>query len=218
MIPPPGREPLLIELHGGHPGAPRMKSLARSLMWWPKMDQQIEKMVKHCTECEQLKPMPPSSPLRPWCWTSRPWTRLHRKCQSEVSQKETVYVRNFRSGPTWLAGCIEKTVDPVSYLVRLTDDRLMRRHQDQIRKRTAEDSQAVILEDNGTMLSTGSTDSTTVPVASGTGDVEQTVAPSISVSQTQTPIVTTTKTETVQSRRYPLRDRRPPARVSDTFQ
>ena len=125
-----------------------------------------------------------------------------------------MYVRNFRSGPTWLAGCIEKIVGPV----RLTDDRLMRRHQDQIRKRTAEDSQAVILEDNGTMLSTGSTDSTTVPVASGTGDVEQTVAPSISVSQTQTPIVTTTKTETVQSRRYPLRDRRPPARVSDTFQ
>ena len=32
VVPPPGRESMLIELHGGHPGTSRMKSLARGLV------------------------------------------------------------------------------------------------------------------------------------------------------------------------------------------
>jgi len=77
VVPPPGRESLLIELHGGHPGVSRMKSLARSLMWWPGIDKEIEDMVKHCTECQQSQSTPPSAPLHPWKWPTRPWARLH---------------------------------------------------------------------------------------------------------------------------------------------
>ena len=73
----PGREALLLEVHGGHPGISRMKSLARSLMWWPRMDSEIEEVVKHCEECQQDRPAPPSAPLHPWSWPTRPWTRLH---------------------------------------------------------------------------------------------------------------------------------------------
>ena len=77
VIPPPGREALLLEVHGGHPGISRMNSLARSLMWWPRMDSEIEEVVKHCEECQQDRPAPPSAPLHPWSWPTRPWTRLH---------------------------------------------------------------------------------------------------------------------------------------------
>ena len=35
VIPTHGREYVLRELHGGHPGMSRMKAIARTLVWWP---------------------------------------------------------------------------------------------------------------------------------------------------------------------------------------
>ena len=77
VIPKPGQEVLLVELHGGHPGASRMKALARGLMWWPGMDKEIEEMVKCCSDCQQSRSLPPPAPLHPWSWPTRPWARLH---------------------------------------------------------------------------------------------------------------------------------------------
>lgn len=77
IVPPPGREPLLGELHGGHPGISRMKTIARMFIWWPGLDTDIEKVVKHCNKCQQQRPSPPVAPLHPWKWPSHPWTRLH---------------------------------------------------------------------------------------------------------------------------------------------
>ena len=77
VVPARYREHFLSELHGGHPGASRMKSLARGLVLWPGMDQQIKETVKRCEQCQQSRPMPAASPLQPWVWPTRPWTRLH---------------------------------------------------------------------------------------------------------------------------------------------
>ena len=43
VIPPQGREKVLNVLHESHPGFVRMKSLAKSYVWWPKMDPRLEK-------------------------------------------------------------------------------------------------------------------------------------------------------------------------------
>lgn len=39
---------VLEELHRGHPGVVRMKALARSHVWWPELDRDVEDRVKAC--------------------------------------------------------------------------------------------------------------------------------------------------------------------------
>ena len=77
IIPPPGRQLVLDELHETHPGTSKMKALARSYLWWPGMDTAIEQMVKTCHVCQESRPAPAAAPLHPWEWPQQPWSRLH---------------------------------------------------------------------------------------------------------------------------------------------
>lgn len=77
VVPPPGRGALLRQLHHGHPGITRMKALARSYFWWPKLDMDIEALVKGCNTCQEHRNLPAPAPLHPWEWPSKPWQRLH---------------------------------------------------------------------------------------------------------------------------------------------
>ncbi|KRZ00689.1 Uncharacterized protein T11_4754 [Trichinella zimbabwensis] len=54
---------ILKELHAGHPGIVRMKALARSYVWWPKMDSEIENLVRTCELCQQSRASPPHAPV-----------------------------------------------------------------------------------------------------------------------------------------------------------
>ena len=55
----------------------RMKELARSYLWWPNVDIQIEQMVKNCASCQKVRKPPAVAPLMPWFWPSNPWHRIH---------------------------------------------------------------------------------------------------------------------------------------------
>ena len=50
-----------------------------------------------------------------------------------------MYVWNFGEGDTWLAGTIVNAPGPRSYNVKLSDDRVVRRHADHIRFRCLPD-------------------------------------------------------------------------------
>ena len=39
---------IVDELHRGHPGMARMKSVARSYLWWPGLDRELEECVQNC--------------------------------------------------------------------------------------------------------------------------------------------------------------------------
>ena len=77
IVPPPGRQAVLQELHEGHPGITRMKALSRMYVWWPGISSDIEKSVRQCRECQESQSAPPVAPLNPWKWPTRPWARLH---------------------------------------------------------------------------------------------------------------------------------------------
>ena len=77
IVPAAGRKAVLQELHCGHPGMSRMKSLARMYVWWPGLDADIEETVRGCEECQLTQSSPPVAPLHPWKWPARPWARLH---------------------------------------------------------------------------------------------------------------------------------------------
>ena len=46
IVPKPGQQLILQELHAGHQGISKMKSLARSFVWWPNLDSDIEKTAE----------------------------------------------------------------------------------------------------------------------------------------------------------------------------
>jgi hypothetical protein len=64
-------------LHSAHPGVVKMKLLARSYVWWPSIDLDIEVLVKCCTGCQQHHRNPSKAPLHPREWPSAPWKRIH---------------------------------------------------------------------------------------------------------------------------------------------
>ena len=77
VIPPKCRDTLHDELHDTHPGIVKMKAVARSYLWWPGLDTEIEMRVKGCNICQIYNKQPPVSPLHPWEWPGHTWHRIH---------------------------------------------------------------------------------------------------------------------------------------------
>ncbi|XP_061152316.1 uncharacterized protein K02A2.6-like [Syngnathus typhle] len=77
VVPPKLRSKVLNSLHDGHMGVVKMKSLARSYVWWPGLDNQIETLVKTCRGCHQTQRSPQIAPVHTWEWPVAPWQRIH---------------------------------------------------------------------------------------------------------------------------------------------
>ncbi|BHF83536.1 hypothetical protein SprV_0902667900 [Sparganum proliferum] len=77
VVPPQGRRAILRDLHNAHPGTVRIKPLTRSYVWWPKINADIENVVKACHVCQITRKTSPKVPLKPWAWPDSPWKRVH---------------------------------------------------------------------------------------------------------------------------------------------
>ena len=65
IVPPSLQEKVLQELHDTHPGISRMKALARSYVWWPNMDSDIELTVSSCSTCQSMRSDPSPVQIHP---------------------------------------------------------------------------------------------------------------------------------------------------------
>lgn len=77
VIPVELRSKLLQQLHVGHPGIVRMKNLARSFVYWPNIDRDIEAHISTCSNCALSGKSPTKTLLHSWPKTSQPWERIH---------------------------------------------------------------------------------------------------------------------------------------------
>jgi transposase InsO family protein len=77
LIPEKFRKRILHDLDESHVGIVRMKAIARSHVWWPKLESDIEDIVRQCSSCATVAVNPAKAPLHAWDWPSRPWERLH---------------------------------------------------------------------------------------------------------------------------------------------
>lgn len=77
VIPQKLREAVLKSLHVSHLGIVKCKSMARSIVWWPGIDNDIERFIKGCEACQALRPSPPKAELISWQNTGKPWSRIH---------------------------------------------------------------------------------------------------------------------------------------------
>ena len=77
VIPTSLRAAVLDMLHDGHPGVSAMRELARFTVYWPGLDEAVEKYVQNCSSCQEARAREPLVPLFAWNVPSEPWSRLH---------------------------------------------------------------------------------------------------------------------------------------------
>ena len=117
VVPPPGQDSVLAELHSGHPGISRMKSLARGLVWWPGLDKDIETVVQQCSSCQQNQPSPPAAPMQPWSWPTKPWSRVHVDYAGPIDGKMVLVVIDAHS--KWIEAIPLKTATAFTTICQL---------------------------------------------------------------------------------------------------
>ena len=77
VVLPTGCSLEMSELHDTHLGIPCIKTLARSYVWWLRMDAELESLVKTCTGCQQHQKDLAKSTLHLWEWPEHLWCQLH---------------------------------------------------------------------------------------------------------------------------------------------
>lgn len=77
VVPSSLRQKVIKQLHRGHPGIVRMKAIARSYVYWPKIDSDVEHCVQACGSCQNVAKSPPIAELHSWPIPTEPWQRIH---------------------------------------------------------------------------------------------------------------------------------------------
>ena len=119
VVPKAGQDAVLDELHAAHPGATHMKQIARSLIWWLGIDKDIEKTVKTCPQCQNHQNLPPTAPIQPWTWPTRPWSRLHADFAGPIQGSMLLIVIDAHS--KWIEA------HPMSTITSTTTSRCLRK-------------------------------------------------------------------------------------------
>ncbi|XP_055522770.1 uncharacterized protein K02A2.6-like [Wyeomyia smithii] len=77
VVPQVFRKQVLRQLHKGHPGVERMRSIARQYVYWPNIDSDVIRAVSVCTDCASVAKTDRKTNLSSWLAPEKPWQRVH---------------------------------------------------------------------------------------------------------------------------------------------
>lgn len=77
VVPRSLRAQVLELIHKSHPGETRCKQFARSYVWWPGIDSDIERTVQACKSCAEQLRDPDAPMLGRWEYPSSAFQRVH---------------------------------------------------------------------------------------------------------------------------------------------
>lgn len=78
IVIPSSLQKLVLELiHENHVGIVKMKLIARSYVWWPSIQSDIEKFVHSCEICQNTRNVPKEIVDSKWPHTGYPFERIH---------------------------------------------------------------------------------------------------------------------------------------------
>ncbi|XP_055632916.1 uncharacterized protein K02A2.6-like [Toxorhynchites rutilus septentrionalis] len=77
IVPKSLQKRILKQVHQGHPGIERAKAIARGIVFWPTIDEDITNYVRRCPSCANAAKSPPHAQPQPWPRAEGPWQRLH---------------------------------------------------------------------------------------------------------------------------------------------
>ena len=148
IIPTKGRDALLRELHDSHPGIVKMKALARSYLWWPGLDMEIERHVKDCNACQIHSGQPdlPRLSIQDNVLQKQAYDKQRHDTHAAARTfmtGDSAWALNFQGKPKWVPTVIESQLGPLTFTVRLSDGRLWKRHQDHLRERRPDETESV---------------------------------------------------------------------------
>ena len=98
VIPERHQSALLQNLHEYHFGIVRIKAIARSYLWFPGIDNEIEDMITACAIFQTVQHDPVKSPLMPWRYPTHQWSRVHVDFAMLTNMNYLVLVDNYS---TW---------------------------------------------------------------------------------------------------------------------
>lgn len=77
VIPEGCRDRVLSVVHESHMGIVKTKAFARSYVWWPGIDEAVERACRECGVCAAEAEAPARHAPSPWAWPARQWARVH---------------------------------------------------------------------------------------------------------------------------------------------
>ncbi|XP_055590190.1 uncharacterized protein K02A2.6-like [Uranotaenia lowii] len=77
VIPKTLQQRVLSQLHKGHPGIDRTRSIARNYVYWPNIDDDITNLVRACKDCASVAKTDKKTSLKSWPIPEKPWQKVH---------------------------------------------------------------------------------------------------------------------------------------------
>ncbi|XP_053681613.1 uncharacterized protein K02A2.6-like [Sabethes cyaneus] len=100
VIPQVFRKRVLQQLHKGHPGVERMRSIARQYVYWPNIDEDVTRTVSTCNDCARVAKTDRKTLLSSWPTPEKAWQRVHLDYAGPMSgQYYLILVDSFSKWP-----------------------------------------------------------------------------------------------------------------------